>query len=198
MTHSTRNLAGGLAAGILVLAGLSGCATTANSVDSSAGLGQGTASNLVFGKFRLVRNGHEVAIGDGALSNTATFELRRDGAQTDISAEIGDGGEFAWVLEPGTYEVSGIGFRYHGDRIETPANFSFTVAGNQKATYVGTITLEASFHSVANGTIGAVDSYRVANDCATDCADRLSRLGLSTDGVNIALFPHVSQMARRN
>ena len=197
MKNVTKNFAAALLASGLVFAGLSGCATTAESVDSSAELQEAAAGHVVFGKFRLVRNGHVVQLNEGILSNTATFSLTRDGVGEEITAKVGEDGEFAWVLAPGQYKVSGIGFNYHGERIKTPANFAFTAAADHGATYVGTITLETSFYSSSYGTIGAVDSFTVANDCASDCKDRLTRLGLSPDDATIALFPQVNQMARR-
>lgn len=45
---------------------------------------------------------------------------------------------------------------------------------------------------------GTVDSYTIANDCATDCASRLENLGLPADGVMIALMQDNSRYARRN
>lgn len=198
MKNATKNFAAAVLASGLAFAGLSGCATTADSVDSSAELQQAAAGHVVFGKFRLVRNGHVVPLDDGMLANTATFTLTRDGVGQEITAKVGQDGEFAWALAPGQYKVSGIGFSYHGDRIKTPANFVFTAAVDHGATYVGTITLETSFYSGSYGTIGAVDSFTVANDCASDCEGRLTRLGLSLDDATIALFPQVSQMARRN
>lgn len=63
---------------------------------------------------------------------------------------------------------------------------------------MGTVTLETSFDSGYLGVNGTVDSYTIANDCATDCASRLENLGLPADGVMIALMQDNSRYARRN
>ncbi len=179
------------------IAGVSGCAMTANGNPSSEAVAN--ASNaVVFGKFRLVRNGHEMQFGDSIFANTATLTVydARDGRE--INGKVGRDGQFAWALKPGTYHVSSVGFKYHGERVEPPTGFTFTVSPDHKATYVGTMMLEASFSAGQYGTNGTIDKYTVSNDCATDCASQLARLGLDADSTTTALFRWNNQIAQIN
>jgi len=188
-----------VAAGGCLLAGLSGCATTAANIDSAAELARESghesgresgnpAATVVFGRFELLRNGHDVAFGDGIFASSATLNLAAAGDAQPIVGKIGRDGEFAWALEPGTYRVTSIGFRYQGRKIQPPTGFTFTVAQGYRASYVGTITLEASFDRGLLGTRAQVDRYTVSDDCAAECDDRLSRLGLEADQSTRALF----------
>jgi len=170
-----------VAAGCL-LAGLAGCAGTAGHIDSADELAReagNPADTVVFGRFELVRNGHEVDFGGGIFASTATLNLTESDSLKPIVGRIGRDGEFAWVLEPGTYRVTSIGFRYQGQKIQPPTGFTFTVPANSRASYVGTITLEASFERGLLGTHAHVDRYTITDDCATDCDPRLDRLGLT-------------------
>jgi len=174
-----------------LLAGLSGCATTAGNIESAAELAGGAgepAVTVVFGRFELLRNGHEVAFGDGIFASSATLNLAEAGSVRPIVGQIGRDGEFAWALEPGTYRVTSIGFRYQGQKIQPPTGFTFTVPEGYRASYVGTITLEASFDRGLLGTRAQVERYSISDDCAAECDDRLSRLGLDGDQSTRALF----------
>jgi hypothetical protein len=180
---------------------MSGCANTAKTIDSGAELAGATsaaADTVVFGKFRLVRNGHEAKLGTSLFANTATLHLYERNGNEQFVGKVGQDGEFAWVLKPGTYRVSGIGFYNRGEKVEPVTDFTFDVPENERAIYVGTVTLETSFDSGYLGVNGTVDSYTIANDCATDCASRLENLGLPADGVMIALMQDNSRYARRN
>lgn len=174
-----------------LLAGLSGCATTAGNIDSAAELARETgdpAAAVVFGRFELLRNGHEVAFGDGIFASSATLNLAEAGSARPIVGQIGRDGEFAWALEPGTYRVTSIGFRYQGQKIRPPTGFTFTVPEGYRASYVGTITLEASFDRGLLGTRAQVDRYSISDDCAAECGDRLSRLGVDANQSTRTLF----------
>src|SRR6056297_3987782 len=98
-----------VAAGGCLLAGLSGCATTAANIDSAAELARESgresgnpAATVVFGRFELLRNGHDVAFGDGIFASSATLNLAAAGDAQPIVGRIGRDGEFAWALKPGT------------------------------------------------------------------------------------------------
>ncbi len=188
--HKIRRLIA-VAAGGCLLAGLSGCATTADNIDSVAELARASgdpADAVVFGRFELLRNGHVVDFGDGIFASTATLNLAEVGSVRPVIGQIGRDGEFAWVLKPGTYHVKSIGFRYQGQMIQPPTGFSFTVTDGYPASYVGTITLEASFDRGLPGTRTQVDRYTISDDCAAECERRLSQLGLGTDQSTRALF----------
>jgi hypothetical protein len=178
------------AAGCL-LAGLSGCASTASHIDSADELARqadDTAATVVFGRFELLRNGHTVDFGDGIFASSATLNLNESGSVKPIVGHIGRDGEFAWLLEPGTYQVTSIGFRYHGQKIQPPTGFTFTVPEGYRSSYVGTITLETSFDRGLLGTRARVDRYLIDDDCAAVCEARLTRLGLTADSSTRALF----------
>ncbi len=178
------------AAGCL-LTGLSGCASTASHIDSAAELARQAgdpAATVVFGRFELLRNGHAADFGNGNFASSATLNLTASGSATPVVGHIGRNGEFAWLLEPGTYQVTSIGFRYHGQKIEPSTGFTFTVPEGYRSSYVGTITLETSFDRGLLGTRARVDRYLIDDDCAAVCETRLTRLGLTADGSTRALF----------
>lgn len=180
-----------LAAGGCLFAALSGCATTAGNIDSAAELAREArdpAATVVFGRFELLRNGHEVAFGDGIFASSATLNLAEAGSAQPIVGRIGRDGEFAWALEPGTYRVTSIGFRYQGQKIRPPTGFTFTVPDGYRASYVGTITLEASFDRGLLGTRVQVDRYTISDECAAECDGRLNRLGLEANQSTRTLF----------
>lgn len=182
---------GAAAAAVCLLAGLGGCATTAGHIDSADELAREAgdrAGTVVFGRFELLRNGHEVDFGDGIFASTATLNLTGSDSVKPIVGRIGRDGEFAWVLEPGTYRVTSIGFRYHAQKMEPLTGFTFTVPDGHAASYVGTITLEASFDQGLLGTLARVDRYTISDDCAAECEARLRRLGLTPENSTRALF----------
>lgn len=184
---------------LLGLLALSGCAST-GSIDSSDELAKAVngSEKLIFGKFRLVRNGEEADLGAGLFATTAELHVVNGDGERDLVGKVGKDGEFAWALEPGTYQVTTIGFDNRGEREETGANFAFTVPADYDAVYVGTITLEASFDSGWYGTNGAVDNMFISNDCERDCAERMETLGLSMDTMTVSVFESRTQMARTN
>ena len=186
---------------IVAVFALSACGTTARTIDSGEELAKAsaaTADTVVFGKFRLLRNGSEANLGEGIFANSATLHLYDQGERREIAGKVGKGGEFAWVLAPGQYRVSSIGFNNRGERAETETDFSFTVSADSEAIYVGTITLETTFDSGYFGLNGVVDRYTVSDDCANDCAGRLERLGLSSDAATVSLLQQEGQLARTN
>jgi len=184
---------------LIGLAGLAGCATTLDSVESAQELADArdtAADSVVFGKFRLVRNGREARLGEGLFANTATLHFYRGDEQQEIVGKVGRDGEFAWMLEPGDYRLVTIGFDNRGERAETSADFEFSVEAGQEAVYIGTLTLEASFDSGYYGLNGTVDDYIVRNDCDTDCASRLAQLGMSNVSAAVALAEPVNHLAK--
>jgi len=180
---------------------ITGCSTT-GTIGSSEQLADAVegSEKLVFGKFRLVRNGEEADIGDGLFGTTAEIHFVNGNGERGIVGKVGKHGEFAWALDPGSYRVTTIGFDNRGERVEAAAKVTFTVPADYSATYVGTITLEASFDSGYYGTNGSVDSLIVSNDCAVDCAKRLEALGLAMDAMTVSVFESGTQVqvARAN
>lgn len=183
-------------AGALAIAGCSATGT----IDSSEKLARTVDGNekVIFGKFRLVRNGEEAAIGDGLFATTAELHVVNGDGKSGIVGKVGKHGEFAWALKPGTYKITTIGFDNRGEREQIGAGFAFTVSADYDAVYVGTITLEASFDSGWYGTNGAVDNFFISNDCAADCEQRLDVLGLSMDSMTVSVFESRTQLAQTN
>jgi hypothetical protein len=178
------------AGAVLILAGLvSGCATQVDHFVAGQALAETDSSTtLVFGKFRLIRNGEEARIGDGVLDTSAQLNLESIDGKSGIVGTVGDNGEFGWALQPGYYRVASISFNNRGERVEPLTDFTFEVTPGSQALYIGTVTMEASFDSGYYGINGTVDSYTVSNDCATDCASRLDKFGLSDASLDIGLM----------
>ncbi len=174
-----------------VLALATGCAATASNIDSTDELAKASSGNshpVVFGKLEFVRNGERIELGEGMMATSAKVQLFDQDDNRQIVGDVGDDGEFSWVLAPGTYEVAKIGFRYQGQDIAPETSFEFTVSSEHDATYLGTISLETTFDAGYNGVNGKVDKFTVWNECAEDCGTRLTRLGLSDDSSTESLF----------
>ncbi len=176
---------------LAVLALATGCAATVTNIDSSDELAKatnGVMHPVVFGKLEFVRNGERVELGEGILSTTAKVQLYDQDGNRQIVGNVGEDGEFSWMLEPGTYQVARIGFRYQGRDVAPETNFLFTVSPEHDATYLGTISLEATFDAGYNGVSGTVEKFTVWNECASDCETRLTELGLSDTASTMSLF----------
>ena len=190
-----------ISAVLAAVVSLSGCATSAAVVDADKGTAQALAApgeTVVFGKFRLVRNGQEARFNNDLLATSAVLHLRRASEPGRILGKVGEDGEFAWALVPGHYRVSSISFNNRGERVEPITNFSVSVSGDTDAVYIGTVTLEATFNSGYYGINGIVDGYTVRNDCSSDCAARLERLGLDASNSSVSLMAEPSPMASAN
>jgi len=142
---------------------------------------------VVFGKFRLLKNGYETKFGDGLFGNVAALVLYRVDDQEEITIRVGKGGEFSGRLAPGDYYVMNVSFKYRGETIRPETNFLINVAGDSGANYLGTLTLEATFSSGYNGTKGSFDRFLVADECASVCERRLAELGLESTDVTTSL-----------
>ena len=188
MNGAIRNFAVTILAGLLI----AGCGTTRTQM---AGANDGT---IVFGKFRLLRNGEEVSFGDGIFANSAMLNLYEAGSERQIVASVGRDGEFSWNLAPGEYRLSSIAFMFHGERFEPQTNFVFSVSSQHAASYVGTVTLESTFQSGYLGLNGAVDRITIVDDCHSDCASRLARLGLEGETAATSLPRWQRQVASTN
>ncbi len=180
----------------LVMAlGLSACSTM-TSIESGDQLADAAPGEpVVFGKFRLVRNGTEADLGTGLFANRAMLHFVNGKDDRDIVGQVGDDGEFAWTLAPGRYRLTAIDFDSRGERESAETNFTFVVPADHKAVYIGSITLEATFESGYYGLNGIVDDYRVTNDCAAECAGRLDRLGLSMNDMTVELLTEQYHLA---
>lgn len=190
-----------LSASGLAMLVIAGCSTTGGNIESAAALDRAKTSatdSLVFGQLQLVRNGHDVALGDGLRDNPATLHLYRPGDEREIIRDVGSNGEFAWVLPAGTYRVMNVGFRHHGETLTPLTNFSFEASNARAATYVGALTVEVSVDSGYLGLVGTLDSHSVQADCATSCKNTIARLGLNADDIEMSTLRWEGQVAGRN
>ena len=175
MNKLIRNMTTTLA-GALVLAISSGCATApgARTVDNVA-----ASSSVVFGKLELIRNGAPVEFGEGLFANSAVITLYEQGRGKPFTGRVGDNGEFSWELPAGTYHVERIAFRVQNAIVQPETNLTFTVSPEHDASYLGTIALEANFDAGYLGVRGGVDKLTVWDNCSSDCAERLTELGVA-------------------
>jgi hypothetical protein len=173
-----------------VLASLSSTAVASNDVPMSS-----DDQVVVFGKFRLLKNGYEMQFGDGIFGNVAVLRLYRADDQEEFTIRVGKGGEFSQRLAPGDYYVMNVSFKYRGETIRPETNFMFNVSGDRSANYLGTLTLEATFGSDYNGTKGSFERFVVADECASVCEHRLAELGLANADVTTSLPEWQTQVA---
>jgi hypothetical protein len=183
----------------LAIGALAGCSTTA-SINSGEELAKATTNGekVAFGQFKLVRNGETANLGTGIFDSSVRLHVVNDGSDHDFVGRVGDDGEFNFAIEPGVYRITGVEFDNRGEAVVTDVNFVFSVSPKHEATYIGTITLDASVDFGYYGTQGAVNDYTVTNDCAADCAGRLEALGLSADSMTVALVNESFQLAQTN
>lgn len=161
-------------------------ATVAGSLVGSAAFAGDDA--LVIGKLRIVKNGTEVSLDRGFFANEASLRLVQLDSQERFQRKVGRGGEIAWDVEPGAYRVEGIDFMVRGERVSAQSNFVLNVTAATAATYVGTVTLEATFEGGYAGLAGSIDGYSVTDECAQDCAPILSRAGLADESLTVSLM----------
>jgi len=147
---------------------------------------------VVFGKFRLLKNGEETNLGEGFFSNVASLRLYRADDQEEFTVRVGEDGEFASALTPGEYYVMYISFKYRGETVRPETNFKFDVVDNTQPVYVGTITLDAKFKNGYHGSKGSFERYLISNDCASVCGRRLAELGLE-NAVAVTSLPQWQQ-----
>ncbi len=183
---------------VLAIGALAGCSTTA-SINSGEELAKATTNGekVAFGQFKLVRNGEMANLGTGIFDSSVRLHVE-NGGEHDFVGRVGDNGEFNFAIEPGMYRITGVEFDNRGEAVVTDVNFVFTVSPKHEATYIGTITLDASVDFGYHGTQGAINDYTVTNDCATDCAGRLETLGLAADSMTVALVNESFQLAQTN
>lgn len=147
---------------------------------------------IVFGKFRLLKNGAETPLGEGFFSNVASLRLYRTDDQEEFTVKVRENGEFASALTPGEYYVMYISFKYRGETIRPETNFMFDVSDDGQPVYVGTITLDAKFKNGYHGSKGSFERYLVHNECASVCERRLAELGLD-NAVAVTSLPQWQQ-----
>ena len=176
--------------GAAAFATLPGCGTNTESV--SAGGKPAVASvntdTLVFGRFRLIRNGEDVRLGEGFFANHATLHLHAPGEAAPVKEKVGKNGEFAWVLDAGNYRLTGIEFMARGERFTVSTDVAFTASGKHRAAYLGTITLETSLASGYHGMDVRAERYSVSDDCETDCDRMLADLGMPEGSAAVVLM----------
>lgn len=151
--------------------------------------------SMVFGKFRLVKNGYETRLGDGFFGNTAFLRLYHADSEEEFTARVKDDGEFSIPLAPGDYYVMSIAFKHQGETIEPETNFMFHVSADHAANYVGTITLETKFKTGYQGTKGSFDRFVISNDCAAECGQHLAKLGMADADTTTSLPEWQQQVA---
>ena len=173
-----------------VLAGFSSTAVASDDVRMNS-----DNQVVVFGEFRLLKNGYETKFGDGVFGNVAALRLYRVDDQEEFTIKVGKDGEFSRRLAPGDYYVMNVSFKYHGETIRPDTNFMFNVSGDSSANYLGTLTLEATFSSGYHGTKGSFDRFLVADECASVCERRLAELGLNNADVTTSLPEWQTQVA---
>ena len=176
--------------GAAAFATLPGCGTSTKSV-SAAGKPAVASVNTdtpVFGRFRLIRNGEDVRLGEGFFANHATLHLHAPGESAPIKGKVGKNGEFAWALGAGQYRVTGIEFMARGDRFTVSTEVAFTASGKHRAAYLGTITLETALESGYHGMDVTAERYSVSDDCETDCDRMLADLGMPEGSATVALM----------
>lgn len=142
---------------------------------------------VVFGKFRLLKNGYETKLGEGLFGNIARLRFYRAETQEEMSTRVGKDGEFSIELLPGDYYLMSIAFKHRGETIEPETNFMFNVSADHQANYIGTITLESTFSSGYYGMKGSFDRFIVSDDCAAECASQLASLGLEDAATTTSL-----------
>ena len=170
------------AAGLSLLA--AGCATgSAPAVTETVSADEA----VVMGRFRLIRNGDEVALGDGIFANKATLIMHADGEPTSFDGAVGDEGEFQWSLVPGRYHIDEVGFMVHGEHFSPSADLTFVVSEDFAAVYVGTIIVETTLDSGYYGLDGSVKAVSVENDCDSDCATLAAHAGVANDAYGVML-----------
>jgi len=152
---------------------------------------------MVFGKFRLLKNGAETQLGTGFFSNVASLRLYRADDQEEFTVRVGDNGEFARALTPGDYYVMNISFKYRGETVRPETNFMFNVSDEGQPNYVGTITLAAKFSNGYHGSKGSFERFLISNDCASECDRRLVELGLENK-VAVTSLPQWQQQVAYN
>jgi hypothetical protein len=180
MNRRTRILSA--ATGLIAALMLTGCASSLQNV---AAIDADEAT--VFGKLRLVRNDEHVDLGGGMFGNTASFRIASDALDKEFVGQVGEGGDFAWALEPGSYYLTAIDFHNKGERVSAPARLRFTVAEDASAVYIGTITLYTRFFTGYHGIDGRL-SHSIRNECSRDCNGRLESLGFDDAELTVALL----------
>ena len=181
MTQITRKFSLKLLVCFSAFAGLTASALATGSENLAENSAQGSPAHsrvVVFGTFRLLKNGYEAKLGDGIFSSPAALSLYRPADQEEMTVKVGKKGIFSRKLAPGEYYVASIAFKHHGETVEPDTNFVFTVPSDSAASYMGTITLETTFSSGYHGVDGEIERFVVTDDCHTDCASLLSELGM--------------------
>ena len=190
MKENLRKLAVTVVACTLIPAFLVACGTTSGQLASFD-----DGNTLVFGKLELVKNGEDVALGDGFFANHAALRFEQLGSGEEFVGKVGRGGEFAWYLGPGEYHVSVVSFGNQGERVDSDVSLNFHVAPQTEAVYVGTVVVQTRFHTGYYGTDAVVGTV-VRNECARDCAPILARHGLADAGIDKSILHRPGRVAR--
>lgn len=199
MSHLLRNryITGFTAVVFSIL--LSGCAATGAGLDPVKGLDEKQSDAIVIGKIRLIKNGDEVALGDGMFSTAPRVHMVDVRNDRSVRAKVGDNGEFAWPLQAEYYNVTGIEFLVNGQQILFPTYLTFAPSSTKDATYVGTITLDMDVDSGFYGVTAKAASMNISDECNSMCDRHLANLGLDRNDLDIGLVrPDVSLATAQN
>ena len=179
----------------IVVALVAGFAGSAGFSSPAVAAEAGFERVVVFGQFRLLKNGSEVKLGEGFFSNVAALRLYRPEDQEDFTGRVEEDGEFAFKLAPGEYYLMSITFKHQGETIEPETNYVINVSPGIEAAYIGTITLETTFGGGYHGMKGSFDRFIVSNECAADCNRRMADLGIAGAPMEVALPQWQEQVA---
>lgn len=96
--------------------------------------------SIVIGQIRWIQNGKEETLGNGLLSPSVTPWLSRQEDGWVANAEVNEQGQFAWLLDPGTYFLTKIDFRDPWSGPYTvPLGITFRVPDKFKVYYIGSL-----------------------------------------------------------
>lgn len=183
----------GIAATVLVLALVSGCASVETNIESEQQVARavsGSDTTLVFGKIRWINNENEMEIGTGLSTHSLSLQMYTDASEGRTIGRVGDGGQFAWSLAPGKYRIPAVDFV--GPLFGGPGDFTgrtfleFDVPGDQGPVYIGTLIIETEYKKKFL-TWEANTKTETVNDCDSDCAERLAAFGLPEKPLHISL-----------
>ena len=186
---------------ILLIVALAGCGSVAPNIESQQELAKAMANPdvvVVFGKVRWINNGEELEIGTGMFSNIVELQMYPEGSDDRTIAKVGDGGDFTWPMQPGSYFIPAVNFM--DNAFSDVGNFigytylTFEVPEGKGPTYIGTLIFETEYKSKFLTYESSVVS-RTADDCESECQERLKALGLPSDSLQVSLIQVGPQVA---
>ena len=155
---------------------------TGENIDAPIQLSQALADgerSVVIGRIRWIENGKVQKLGTGLFTNMVTLHIYREGSDHRIRAAHAEDGTFAWAMPSGVYRIPIIAFlTSNGNSVMAPGFFRFDVLEGNEVTYVGTLEINTTRKSGFTGWKYKIKDLAIRNECATDCAPLLSRVGI--------------------